>query len=129
MTHNVRSANTTNQTGGTIGRNLSGTNLERAGDHNQHVTLPGSGVDGWPPPVGVGRLPRHATPHDVTEGASADLLAMRLNERLQTYKQKIPAVAPIARAAMSDDAGGAGRDTAVQWAISADALRAHENSA
>jgi predicted NBD/HSP70 family sugar kinase len=37
-----------------------------------------------------------------------DRLASRLNERLQPYKPEIPAVAPIARAALSDDAPAVG---------------------
>jgi predicted NBD/HSP70 family sugar kinase len=37
---------TANSTGGVTGRNLSGTNLERAGDHNQRVTLHAIRVSG-----------------------------------------------------------------------------------
>jgi predicted NBD/HSP70 family sugar kinase len=40
--------------------------------------------------------------------ALVDRLATRLNERLQAYKRRIPSVAPIARAAMSDDAPAVG---------------------
>lgn len=40
--------------------------------------------------------------------ALVDRLATRLNERLQAYRTRIPAVAPIARAAMSDDAPAVG---------------------
>jgi predicted NBD/HSP70 family sugar kinase len=40
--------------------------------------------------------------------ALVDRLALRLNERLQAYKHEIPAVAPIARAALSDDAPAVG---------------------
>ena len=40
--------------------------------------------------------------------ALVDRLATRLNERLQAYKPRIPSVAPIARAAMSDDAPAVG---------------------
>jgi predicted NBD/HSP70 family sugar kinase len=37
-----------------------------------------------------------------------DRLARRLNERLAAYRGKIPWVAPVARAAMSDDAPAVG---------------------
>jgi predicted NBD/HSP70 family sugar kinase len=40
--------------------------------------------------------------------ALVDRLATRLNERLQAHKSTIPAVAPVARAAMSDDAPAVG---------------------
>ncbi len=40
--------------------------------------------------------------------ALVDRLAGRLNERLRTHAARIPAVAPIARAAMSDDAPAVG---------------------
>ncbi len=40
--------------------------------------------------------------------ALVDRLAGRLNERLRSYAAKIPSVAPIARAAMSDDAPAVG---------------------
>lgn len=40
--------------------------------------------------------------------ALVDRLAARLNERLQAHRSRIPAVAPVARAAMSDDAPAVG---------------------
>jgi predicted NBD/HSP70 family sugar kinase len=40
--------------------------------------------------------------------ALVDRLAARINERLRSYEGKIPAVAPVARAAMSDDAPAVG---------------------
>lgn len=40
--------------------------------------------------------------------ALVDRLAARLNERLEAHRSRIPAVAPVARAAMSDDAPAVG---------------------
>jgi predicted NBD/HSP70 family sugar kinase len=40
--------------------------------------------------------------------ALVDRLAARLNERLATHRATIPAIAPVARAAMSDDAPAVG---------------------
>jgi hypothetical protein len=37
-----------------------------------------------------------------------DRLATRLNQRLEAHRSAIPAVAPVARAAMSDDAPAVG---------------------
>jgi hypothetical protein len=66
------------------------------------------------------------------------LLAMRLKERLQTYSrcdptsicrpisQKFPRWRRSRALRCPTTLAGSGRDIAVQWAISADALRAHE---
>jgi predicted NBD/HSP70 family sugar kinase len=40
--------------------------------------------------------------------ALVDRLVARINERLHAYRGRIPAVAPVARAAMSDDAPAVG---------------------
>lgn len=46
MTRRSHTPSAENSTGGITGRNLSGTNLERAGDHNQRVTLHAIRVSG-----------------------------------------------------------------------------------
>jgi hypothetical protein len=66
--------------GALAARYLAGTNLERAADHNQRITLHAIRLNG----------------------------PTRLNERLASHRGMIPAIAPVARAAMSDDAPAVG---------------------